>query len=693
VEHGPPDPKPTPVVEPRTSRNDSAGETAVPSGEEGPSSASRRSRIATLAGRPLVAVVLIGILAAVPRFWALGDPGMDKGGKRVYVFDETYYAKDACLYAGIPFKKCGLTSDGEQSWVHPPLGKWIIAAGVKLVGNTPLGSRLPSAVFGTATVVLIALIALLLFESVLWCYVTGVLAASEALLVVQSRVTLLDIFLAFWVVLGFLFVVLDRRFISRLTQARERAEAQERSLSVGPGAMARSEPTTHPLPLTADEAEPQVRPGFGHRRGVPSPLWRPWRFAAGLAFGAAVATKWNGIPALLGALFVMGAWEVTRRQRPGDMSLLALAGRASLGLILLVDGFAFGGALTGSWSTVPGITVLLLLVIPGLWLYGQLAKPTVSRGLGGVLTAAMLVLATFAEGFAIGSAAGGTWPPVLALVGAPLLLMLVALAARSLRRPERLPNTVAEAVRQEGFTLVVAMVLLPLVVYVGSYSGKIDPNTYPQYHPGLGLNFSPSALADLWHMQGDIAHFHEHLYAYDPNKPDHKAHPYQSRPWTWSYLGRPVAYYYETTHTDSPQERRSEILGVGNPAIFWVGYIVVPWLLWALWKRRSWVVAFILVALLSQYLFWFIPRVSLEKVQFLFYATPIVPFLILGIVYVLRDLSRIRIQGSTSRPFMPVVVGYVVVAVAVFWWLWPVLSAFPLSKAAWQARMWFPGWI
>jgi dolichyl-phosphate-mannose--protein O-mannosyl transferase len=42
---------------------------------------------------------------------------------------------------------------------------------------------------------------------------------------------------------------------------------------------------------------------------------------------------------------------------------------------------------------------------------------------------------------------------------------------------------------------------------------------------------------------------------------------------------------------------------------------------------------------------------------------------------------------------MPLVVGYVMVAVAVFWWLWPVLSAFPLSKDAWQARIWMPGWI
>jgi hypothetical protein len=648
------------------------------------------SRLIAFAGRPIVAIVAIGILAALPRFWALGDPGMDKGGKRVYVFDETYYAKDACLYAGLPYKKCGLASNGEQSWVHPPLGKWVIAAGIKLFGNTPLGSRIPSAVFGTGTVVVLALIALLLFRSVPWCYVTGVLAASEALLVVQSRVALLDIFVAFWVALGFLFVVLDRRYISRRTPPPEPVPSVEPSLSLGPGAMARSESTTH-VPTEPKRHRLPAMPPL--RQRVPSPLWRPWRFAAGLAFGAAVATKWNGIPALLGALFLMAAWEVTRRRHTGDVSLWEVSARVALALVLAADGFAFGGTFAGSWSGIPGLTVLLLLVVPGLWLTGHVLRPPVARGPGGMATALLLVAGFFAEGFAVGAASGGKWPGAVALAGVPALLLLVTLAERNRRRREGRRNPVAEGVRQEGFGLLVAMILIPAVVYVGSYSGKIDPKSYPQYHPGFGLNFSPSGLADLWHLQGDIAHFHEHLYAYDPSKPDHKAHPYESRPWTWAYLGRPVAYYYEAKNSNSPQERRSEILAVGNPAIFWVGYLVAPWLLWMLWKRRDWVVAFILVALFSQYLFWFIPKVSLEKVQFLFYATPIVPFLILGVAYVLRDLSRIRIQESTARPFLPLVVAYLMVAVAVFWWLWPVLSAFPLSKDAWQARIWMPGWI
>src|SRR5439155_3962795 len=70
------------------------------------------------------------------------------------------------------------------------------------------------------------------------------------------------------------------------------------------GAMAVDEP------LSDIEPAPRVE--------VPSPIWRPWRFAAGFAFGAAASTKWSGALALLGAGILSAVWEVTRRRRGGD---------------------------------------------------------------------------------------------------------------------------------------------------------------------------------------------------------------------------------------------------------------------------------------------------------------------------------------------------------------------------------------
>jgi dolichyl-phosphate-mannose--protein O-mannosyl transferase len=298
-----------------------------------------------------------------------------------------------------------------------------------------------------------------------------------------------------------------------------------------------------------------------------------------------------------------------------------------------------------------------------------------------------------AEGFAIGAAVGGRWSGIVPAAGIFGVLVIAGWWERNRRRREGRRNPLADTVKRESLGLILAMVVLPLVVYIGSYSGTIDPNAYPKYHPGFGVQFNPGGLKNLWGLTQDMLEFHEHLYAYDPKKPGDKAHPYQSEPWTWPYMGRPVAYYYEATHEGKPQEHRSEILGIGNPAIFWSSFLTVPWLLWFMVRRRDWVAAFILAAVFSQYLFWFIPHVSLSKVQFFFYATPIAPFLVLAAVYVLRDASVIRIQGSRSRPLMPLVWGYVATAVALFVWFWPVLTAMSIPLSWWQRIVWFPGWI
>jgi len=47
---------------------------------------------------------------------------------------------------------------------------------------------------------------------------TGLLVATDFLLIVQSRAAMLDIFLAFFVVLGFLFVVLERERVARVRE-------------------------------------------------------------------------------------------------------------------------------------------------------------------------------------------------------------------------------------------------------------------------------------------------------------------------------------------------------------------------------------------------------------------------------------------------------------------------------------------
>jgi dolichyl-phosphate-mannose--protein O-mannosyl transferase len=275
--------------------------------------------------RPVVAILAVTFVAAGVRFVHLSYP-------HTRIFDEIYYSKSGCIFLGYSNARCDVDSADEEywrreqndvgDWVHPPLGKWMIALGELAFGTESFGWRVSAAVTGTLTVVALALIVQLLFGSPLWTFVGGLLLATENLSVVQSRTSMLDIFVAFWVVLAFLFVVLDRRWIERRTPARPRelAPSSDAGASPTPGDGRVDEA---PAAVAWDGGDPHPAEAAEHARvvaRVTSPFARPWRIAAGVALGAAVASKWSGVTAVVGVIALSLLWEVGRRRRAG-MSL------------------------------------------------------------------------------------------------------------------------------------------------------------------------------------------------------------------------------------------------------------------------------------------------------------------------------------------------------------------------------------
>lgn len=219
----------------------------------------------------MAVLLLLLAVAAGLRFARLTEPP-------AVVFDETYYARDACLYLDLGQETCGTNQPSEQSYVHPPLGKWLIAAGIKTFGFGPLGWRVVPAAFGTALVLAVFLLARTVLRDRWAAAVAGLLVATDFLLIVQSRIAMLDIILAFFVALGFLFLALDR---DRVLALRRHALAPERP---------------------------------------PPPRRHEWRFAAGGALGLAIAVKWSAAWALApGGLLALawsaGLWRQARRRR------------------------------------------------------------------------------------------------------------------------------------------------------------------------------------------------------------------------------------------------------------------------------------------------------------------------------------------------------------------------------------------
>jgi len=228
--------------------------------------------------RDAVAFFLVVGVAAALRLYSLGSP-------EALVFDEVYYAQDACWYLGWGEQVCGVA--GEASFVHPPLGKWLIALGILVFGYEPFGWRIMPALAGIATVGLTYALARRLTGSTLAAVVAGGILALDPLSIVQSRVGMLDILATCAGVAAVLFAVFDRDAMTR-------------------------------------------------QHTQPDRVMRPWLIAAGLAGGAAAACKWSGVLALGVVILLVLAWELSASRRAGHTTGEAIRSAAPVIIIWLV---------------------------------------------------------------------------------------------------------------------------------------------------------------------------------------------------------------------------------------------------------------------------------------------------------------------------------------------------------------------
>ena len=145
-----------------------------------------------------IGVAAIALFALILRLLNLGTP---KG----FIFDEVYYVDGARDYL-----KYGVEVTGAEAEfvVHPPVGKWLIALGIKIFGDNEFGWRFMGALLGSVMVILIALIAQRLFRNTFLTISASALIAMDGLALVHSRTALLDIYLSFFVLLATYFFVM-----------------------------------------------------------------------------------------------------------------------------------------------------------------------------------------------------------------------------------------------------------------------------------------------------------------------------------------------------------------------------------------------------------------------------------------------------------------------------------------------------
>jgi len=297
-----------------------------------------------------------------------------------------------------------------------------------------------------------------------------------------------------------------------------------------------------------------------------------------------------------------------------------------------------------------------------------------------------------AAGVLLGLGCAVKWSGVYWLVAFAALIVFWDVAARraaGVRRPWS-----GTAVRDLG-PAVWALAVAPVLAYIASWWAWFTSETAIDRHvvgaevgAGGPWSFLPDALRALWHYSGHVLDFHSGLTTETSGQ-----HPWESKPWTWPMSLRPMLYYYssgEQVQGCGGSECVSAVMLVGTPALWWPALAVLVFAFWRAVTGPDWRHGAVLVGYAAGILPWF---TNIDRQMYLFYMTPVVPFLVLATVLVMGEILGPAGAPRERRRTGLLLVGlWVGAVVANFAWLWPILVGQPITPELWQAQQWLPSW-
>jgi dolichyl-phosphate-mannose--protein O-mannosyl transferase len=264
-------------------------------------------------------------------------------------------------------------------------------------------------------------------------------------------------------------------------------------------------------------------------------------------------------------------------------------------------------------------------------------------------------------GMAMGLSLGAKWSVLPAI----LLVLAVVLAARMLAALRNWTGgaMVAPTPGIPTRELALWLIALPALTY------------WLTWVPGAFWQSNP---VPLFHM----VDWHQSMVALQASVT--KPHPYQSVWWQWVIDQRSVWYLYQPI--DGAQRG---VMLIGNPFTMLAGLPALVWCLYAGVARRDLagrIAPLMAVALYGATLgLWLVAD---KPVQFYYHYLLPGSFLVAALALMLDALWRSGRDGRRAA------VGALVLAVGVFGWFWPVLSAAPLDHGtmSFQRWMWVSSW-
>ncbi|MBO8193782.1 phospholipid carrier-dependent glycosyltransferase [Streptomyces oryzae] len=296
-----------------------------------------------------------------------------------------------------------------------------------------------------------------------------------------------------------------------------------------------------------------------------------------------------------------------------------------------------------------------------------------------------------AAGVCLGLACATKWNGLYVLAAFGLLTVLWDMGAR---RTAGASRPFLAMLRKDALPAFVSLPVVAVVTYVASWTGwfATSGGYFRDWADKRGAagpwGWLPGPLRSLWHYESEVYDFHVNLTS---------GHTYQSNPWSWLVLGRPVSYFYESPKagtdgcTDKAQGCAREVLALGTPVLWWAACVALVYVFYRWFFRRDWRAGAILCGVAGGYLPWFAYQ---ERTIFLFYAVVFLPFLCLALAMAAGALAGPPGTDDRRRTLGVVTVG--VVGLLIVWnfiYFWPIYTGQTIPVGEWRHRMWLDSWI
>ncbi|MEJ5920025.1 MULTISPECIES: dolichyl-phosphate-mannose--protein mannosyltransferase [unclassified Corynebacterium] len=395
---------------------------------------------------------------------------------------------------------------------------------------------------------------------------------------------------------------------------------------------------------------------------------------------------WRFMSAVAGVLVVMALMDIVRRLSGSTLAVTIV------GMYAVLDGVLFVSSRVGMLDMIQAVFVIGAVWALMLDRDDVVCRLRENRDAGTILDSPIGPYLGWrwwrlAAGILLGLSLGVKWSGLYYIAGLGLWSVFSDLVDR---KRAGVDKPVTGALGRDTAPALRDLVLVPLIVYFMSWRSWFAEETSVYRHqnpadrdPGpLGFDWLPEPILNYLHYQRGVLEFHGSLTTSGGHE-----HPWESKPWEWLVSWRPMLYYSTETQCFGDRDCKGWLMLFGTPPIWW---LLVPVMVWAMWRwlvKQDHRYGIAVVGFVVSWVPW---AIAYDRQMYFFYATALIPFVLIAFALIASDLARWTVKGRRVGLALVSLHAGLVLASFVFWL--PIMTGIPLPEDTFNLRFWLPSW-